>query len=269
MTRLFSHEPMSWRSVPPGVRALLVANAAVFVLSAIIGPIFNLYLGLVPRLVLEQRWFWQIATYMFVHGGFFHLFFNMFMLWMFGMPVESQWGTKEFLKFYFICGLAVAAVKTVFWPHSMTPLIGASGAIFGLLVAFAMLYPEAVVYLYFFIPIKAAHMAVLCGLMELLLLIGQGDRGVDHFAHLTGIAAGYVYIRWWWAIRIRLKSRAYDLLSRAAVRRVKRADRGAPPPPAGMEDVDRILDKILAQGLNSLTEEEREIMRRYSDRMKH
>jgi hypothetical protein len=172
----------------------------------------------------------------------------------------------------------VALVKVAVWPHSAVPLIGASGAIFGLLVAFAMLYPDSVVYLYFFIPVKAAHMAVLCGAMEFFMMLGQGSGGVDHFAHLTGLAVGYAYIRWWFTFKIHLKSALTGLAvpqsqtSRKAPARPSRP-RGAPQPkPAAstsMEDVDRILDKILAKGLDSLTEEEREVMRRYSDRMQH
>jgi len=275
MTRLFSHEPISFKRMSPGVKNLILANIAVFLVSAVVGPSFYDHFGLVPRRVLEDRWVWQPVTYMFVHGGFFHLFFNVFMLWMFGMAIEAQWGTSEFLKFYFICGLGVALVKLGLWPHSAVPLIGASGALFGLLVAFAMLYPEAVVYLYFFIPVKAAHMAILCGLMEFFMMLGQGSGGVDHFAHLTGLGVGYLYIRWWSTLKIRLKS----FLPRAAPppgarrRQAPAASRPAPAPTpkpaAGMEEVDRILDKILASGMSSLTEEERDVMRRYSDRMQH
>ena len=278
MTRFFSHEPMSLQRMSPGVKFLVLSNVAVFVISAIVGPAFSQLFGLVPHQVLQERWVWQPVTYMFVHGGFLHLLFNMFMLWMFGMAVEAQWGTGEFLKYYFVCGLSVALVKVAVWPHSTIPLIGASGAIFGLLVAFAMLYPESVVYLYFFIPVKAAHMAVLCGAMEFFMMLGQGNGGVDHFAHLTGLGVGYVYIRWWWVLKLRMKAALSGMAAqpvqtpgRASGRRAR--PRSAPQPKpeasASMEDVDRILDKILASGLDSLSSEEREVMRRYSDRMKH
>jgi len=257
----------------PGVRNLVIANCVVFLLSVIVGPAFYRHFGLVPQLVLGERWIWQPLTYMFVHGGFLHFFFNIFMLWMFGMAVEAQWGTKEFLKFYFICGLGVAAVTVLLGPASTTPLIGASGAIYGLLVAFAMLYPDAVIYLYFFIPLRAAHWAVLCGLIEFFAMATEGNSGVARFAHLAGMAIGYVYLRWWWEFRLRMKSllRAAGPAQTAARAHRPAQGRGAPtsPKPASMEEVDRILDKILASGLDSLTEEEREVMKRYSDRMKH
>jgi membrane associated rhomboid family serine protease len=195
MARFFSSEPLNLRRMSPGVKNLVLINVAVFVVSTIVGQDFIRLFGLVPRQVLQERWVWQPVTYMFVHGGFMHLLFNVFMLWMFGMAIEAQWGTREFLKYYFVCGLAVALVKIAVWPNSGIPLIGASGAIFGLLVAFAMLYPDSVVYLYFFIPVKAAHMAILCGLIEFFSMLGQGGGHVDHFAHLTGLGVGYVYIR--------------------------------------------------------------------------
>jgi len=278
MTRFFSHEPLNLRRMSPGVKNLILANVAVFVVSLVAGPDFNQHFGLVPHRVLADRWVWQPVTYMFVHGGLFHLFFNVFMLWMCGMPIEDQWGTKEFLKFYFACGLSVALVKIAVWPHSTIPLIGASGAIYGLLVAFAVLYPDAVFYFYFFIPVKAAHMAILCGVIEFFAMLGQGRGGVDHFAHLTGLGVGYVYIRWWWAFKLRVKSALSDLAAGAAQTpkrvsgrpaRSRGAPQTKPDAAASMEDVDRILDKILAKGLDSLTEAEREIMRRYSDRMRH
>ena len=278
MTRFFSHEPMSLRRMSPGVKNLVLANVAVFVVSSIVGPAFIQIFGLVPQQVLQERWVWQPVTYMFVHGGFLHLLFNMFMLWMFGMAIEAQWGTGEFLKYYFVCGLSVALVKVALWPHSTVPLIGASGAIFGLLVAFALLYPDSVVYLYFFIPVRAAHMAILCGAMEFFMMLGQGNGGIDHFAHLTGLGVGYVYIRWWFTFKLWMKAALPGLAAPPAQTHKKVSGRPSRPrhesqfrpvTSASMEDVDRILDKILAQGLGSLTEDEREVMRRYSDRMKH
>lgn len=271
--RFFSSEPLSFGRMSPGVKNLVLANVAVFLVSAVVGHEFIKLFGLVPRQVLQERWVWQPVTYMFVHGGFMHLLFNVFMLWMFGMPIEAQWGTREFLKYYFVCGLSVALVKVLFWPDSPIPLVGASGALFGLLVAFALLYPDSVVYLYFFLPVKAAHMAILCGLIEFFSMLGQGGGRVDHFAHLTGLGVGYVYVRWWWTFKLRLKAALSDVISGPAAKPRRPSRPKAEPAPrpaaASMEDVDRILDKILAKGLDSLTEEEREIMKRYSDRMKH
>jgi len=239
---------------------------------------FDLF-GLVPLHVVRDRWVWQPVTYLFIHGGLMHLLFNLFALWMFGMPVESQWGEREFLKFFLICGLGAAAASVALAPHSMVPVIGASGPVYGLLVAFAMLYPDAVVYLYFLIPVKAAHMAILFGLIEFFAGTTGATPGVARFAHLGGMVTGYVYIRWWWIFKVKalglwrqwfgesLKIESPRKPRRRAATAAAAAE--SADPQAAMEEVDRILDKILVSGLDSLTEEERAVMRRYSDKTKH
>ncbi len=278
--RAFSHEPINFSRMPPAIRALIVVNTVVFLLSMIVGErsFFDLF-GLVPLHVVRDRWVWQPVTYLFIHGGLMHLLFNLFALWMFGMPVESQWGEREFLKFFLICGLGAAAASVALAPHSMVPVIGASGPVYGLLVAFAMLYPDAVVYLYFLIPVKAAHMAILFGLIEFFAGTTGATPGVARFAHLGGMVTGYVYIRWWWIFKVKalglwrqwfgesLKIESPRKPRRRAATAAAAAE--SADPQAAMEEVDRILDKILVSGLDSLTEEERAVMRRYSDKTKH
>ena len=160
-------------------------------------------------------------------------------------------------------------------PHSTIPVIGASGSVFGLLVAFAMLYPDAVVYLYFLIQIKAAHMAILFGVIELYSGYKSSAPGIANFAHLGGMLTGYFYIRWWWMAKIQLKAlwrraSSAEPEDEPAPRPIPR--RVAKPKPAAasadMDEVDRILDKILSDGLESLTDDERGIMHRYSERNK-
>ena len=277
--RTFSHDPINFRYMPPAIRALIIGNALIFALSYVVGGHFLDMFGLVPAHVLQDRWVWQPLTYLFIHGGLMHLLFNLFALWMFGMPVEAQWGQIEFLKFYFICGLGAAAATIAMAPHSNVPVIGASGSIYGLLVAFAMLYPDAVVYLYFLIPVKAAHMAILFGLIEFFAGASGSNPGVARFAHLGGMVTGYLYIRWWWVVKLRAKALFSGMTSGVEIARSpRRAPRraAAPPKPAAaaerdgdegqMAEVDRILDKILVSGLDSLTDEERAIMRKYSDK---
>ncbi len=274
MSRVFRHDPIDFNSMPPAIRALMIANVVGFVVGLMVPEMHSLF-GMVPQQVLFQRWIWQPFTYLFLHGNIWHLVFNLFALWMFGMPVESQWGEREFLKYYFLCGLGAALAHLALAPHSPIPVIGASGSVYGLLVAFAMLYPDAVVYLYFLIPIKAAHMAILFGLIEFFAGATGSTPGVARFAHLGGMLTGYLYIRWWWAAKIQLK---------AFWRRVTSAEPEDAPAPlplprraakpkaaaanADMTEVDRILDKILSDGLESLTDDERGIMHRYSERNK-
>ena len=272
---VFSHEPMNYRRLPPALKSLIIANVVVFIVATLVGNSFFDLFGLVPHRVLADRWVWQPLSYLFVHGSIMHLLLNLFALWMFGVPVEAQWGPRDFLKYYFICGLGAAAGSIILSPHSMSPVIGASGAIYGLLVAFAMLYPDAVVYLYFLIPVKAAHVAILFGLVEFFAGATNATPGIARFAHLGGMITGYLYLRWWWVLKIKVKSLWRDSFSQGAIRpgirrAVKSPSRGENVSQdnlaSSMTEIDKILDKILVSGIDSLTEEEKAIMRRYSNK---
>ncbi|OGR86965.1 MAG: hypothetical protein A3J74_00835 [Elusimicrobia bacterium RIFCSPHIGHO2_02_FULL_57_9] len=269
MTR-FSYEPINFRRLAPAIRTLIIANIVFFLLGNLVGNQFYQLFGLVPKHVIEDRWVWQPLTYLFLHGGLMHLLFNLFALWMFGMPVEAQWGEKEFIKYYFICGLGAAAASIALDATSPVPVIGASGPVYGMLVAFAMLYPDAVVYLYFLIPVKASHMAILFGIIEFFAGASGSTPGIARFAHLGGMITGYFYIRWWGVVKIKAKAvwRAMgeDGSSASSSRPARRADFRRQEPESPMAEIDRILDKILVSGLDSLTEEERAIMKRYSDK---
>src|SRR5882672_1190128 len=141
------------------LKALIGANVAAFVITSFMPSLLE-YLGLVPTLVLHQFWAWQLVTYMFLHGGVFHILFNMLALWMFGAELERIWGTRYFLKFYFVTGVGAAALTVIFSllpfafaqqvQHSV--IIGASGAIFGLLLAYAFYFPDRQIYMYFLFP---------------------------------------------------------------------------------------------------------------------
>jgi membrane associated rhomboid family serine protease len=140
---------------------------------------------------------WQIFTYMFLHGGIWHLLFNMLTLWFFGTVLERDWGTRRFLKYYFYCGIAAGiCVLIANWlTRNDTPTIGASGAIFGVLVAFGVLYPNQTVLMNFLFPIKAKYMVMIYAAIELLLTIRPGQSGISTIAHLGGMAFGYVYLK--------------------------------------------------------------------------
>ena len=156
---------------------------------------------------------WQLFTYMFMHGGFSHLFFNMFSLWMFGRTLEMQMGWKRFLIYYIVCGVGAALfqmaiaqidlahldVGSFMWVRYMqTPTVGASGAIFGLLLAFGMLYPDAIISLIFPpISMKAKWFVIVYGVLELLLGVSGTMSGVAHFAHLGGMFWGWLLLSLW------------------------------------------------------------------------
>jgi membrane associated rhomboid family serine protease len=180
----------------PAVKNLLLANVTVFLvqmLAPALVPIY--YFGLVPTLVTHHFFIWQLVTYMFLHGGFGHIFFNMFALWMFGVELERTWGTKEFLKFYFLTGIAAGISTTIFNWNSPIPTIGASGAIYGILAAYALFFPDRYVYLYFLFPIKMKYLALILGAFEFLSAYSQSNTGIAHIAHLGGMVVGFFYLR--------------------------------------------------------------------------
>lgn len=280
MSRMFSHSPMNFNIMSPAIKVLIAANIAGFALAQFV-PDFNNIFGLVPAKVVNDRHVWQLVTYLFLHGDFFHLFLNLFSLWMFALPVESQWGSKEFVKYYFLCGIGAGIISVAIDPTSTGRIIGASGAIFGLLVAFAMLYPDAVVYLYALFPVKARHMAIAFGVLEFFAGISHRTPGVARFAHLGGMVIGYLYIRWWWIFKIKLKGLWYEIAPRGMssggrprggplMLKKEKPQRSAASATAvadeHMMEVDRILDKISEQGQSSLSQEELDILKRHAER---
>jgi membrane associated rhomboid family serine protease len=226
--------------MPPAVKNLLIINVLFFVGTVVfkrldinLNEIFGLH-------YFSSQLFkpWQILTYMFMHGDFTHLFFNMFALWMFGSTIENSWGTKRFLNYYMICGigagliqLLVSAVRIFFLTRSLPQeaidmvytnglqllqnnqnyvgdigklnlainvgTVGASGSIFGLLLAFGMMFPDARIYVYFLIPLKARWFVIIYGALELIYGVTGTADGVAHFAHLGGMLFGFFLIMYW------------------------------------------------------------------------
>ena len=187
---------------PTGVKLLLIVNTAVFVISYVGGPTVQSMLGplaLVPDLVVFRfPWYiWQLFTYMFLHGSIGHLLFNMLALWMFGLPLEQTWGSQRFLKYYFICGIGAGICDTIvnvlLGHHTST--IGASGGIYGLLLAFGVLFPDTTVLMSFLFPIKAKYLVMIYAAIALLSALGSGNSGVSNVAHLGGMLFGLLYLK--------------------------------------------------------------------------
>lgn len=139
---------------------------------------------------------WQLITYMFLHGGFFHLLLNMLALWMFGAELENTWGQKRFLTYYMLCGVGAGVCNLLIAPLFTTvgPTVGASGAIYGILVAFGYLFPERKIYIYGLIPVKAKFLVILYMLIELFSVAGGSNSGIAHMAHLGGGVIGLIYL---------------------------------------------------------------------------
>jgi membrane associated rhomboid family serine protease len=186
----------------PAIKWLIGANAVVFVLTAFL-PGLTFLFGLSPAAVLERYWVWQPVTYMFVHGGLFHLLFNMLALWMFGVELERFWGTVAFIKYYAVTGLGAAGtmIAVALLPFRFSQdvyeavTVGASGAIYGLLLAYARRYPDRPIYMYLLFPIPAKYFVMIIGAISFLSAVGSSGGGVAHGAHLGGLLCGYVYLK--------------------------------------------------------------------------
>jgi membrane associated rhomboid family serine protease len=190
---------------PPGVKHLLIINVLFFFAQStpLVGDILNGLFVLYPpffgfgSIPLEPFKFYpfQLISYMFLHGNLSHIFFNLFALWIFGQQIESLWGTKKFVTYYFLCGIGAALFHLFLAP---SPVIGASGGVFGILLAFGMLFPNREIFLLFPpIPIKAKYLVIGYGALELFNGVTSLNSGVAHFAHLGGMVAGFILIRYW------------------------------------------------------------------------
>lgn len=274
-------------ALTPWVKRLLVINFAVWALMAI---------GLIPwsaardllafsaDRVLARPW--TFVTYMFVHAGFGHLFFNMLALFFFGPPLERTWGSRDFIRYYLVCGVggSVAALLLVNLV-GVAPMVGASAAIFGILLAFALTWPDAPIYLWFLLPIKAKYFVGFLALMTLYSTISSGRAagGTAHWAHLGGLVAGGLWLKFGDRLeksadralvkakraRRGLKSVGTDGKQDEKAGKAKRSARRRPNPPASsdaLDEVNRILDKIGEQGMDALTPAELEFLNEMSQR---
>src|SRR5579864_5374348 len=189
---------------PTGIKWLLVSNTAIFILTSLMPnaayQTVKTLFAITPEAVLRNFFIWQPVTYLFLHGGIWHLIFNMLSLWMFGMQLENDWGTRQFLKYYFICGIGagicIVAVNALVGDR-YTPTLGASGAIMGVLLAFGVMYPNQRVLMNFLFPIKAKYLVMIYAAVELWSTFGP-NTGISSIAHLGGMVVGYVYLKASW-----------------------------------------------------------------------
>jgi membrane associated rhomboid family serine protease len=183
------------------LKALIAANVVMFLITSFAHGVVP-YLGLVPTFVLHQFWLWQVATYMFLHGGIFHIVFNMLALWMFGAELERIWGTRYFLKFYFVTGIGAGILTVLFstLPFGFAQqvqqsiVIGASGAIYGLLLAYALYFPDRPIYMYFVFPIPAKIFVAIMGAIAFFSSLSESG-GVANATHLGGLLVAYLFLK--------------------------------------------------------------------------
>lgn len=251
-------------SLTPWVKRLMVANGVIFLVTLLVGGGFvGEWFAFHPGRILTRPW--GALTYMFVHGGFWHLFINMLMLFFFGPPLESRWGSREFVKFYLICGLGGAALSFLFMPNSV---IGASAAVYGVMMAFGMTWPESPIYVWGIFPVKAKWLVTFLFVLSFFSAVGAtggAGGGVAHFAHLGGLLTGFIYLKADWQPSARLeklkkatKVRRFAIVPREEAQDDERGDGGSwkSEDEEVLDEVDRILDKISEEGMGALTRDE-------------
>ncbi|MBV9879599.1 MAG: rhomboid family intramembrane serine protease [Gemmatirosa sp.] len=236
----------------PVVRTLLIATIAAFFVQMTLPALADPFV-FVPADVLTHPW--TIVTYMFLHGGLTHVGFNMLALYFFGPRAEARLGSQRFTVLYFLSGITGALVSYFLSPNAS--VIGASAGVYGVMMAFAYFWPDELIYIWGVLPVPARILVVVTTAISLWSGF-TGGGGVAHFAHLGGYAGAYLYLKWLDRSRTRFKRAAttppaeaarrvagYQAIDRAKIHEVNR------------EEVDRILDKISASGVDSLTPQER------------
>jgi membrane associated rhomboid family serine protease len=200
-TRSYARPYIGVPGLPRGIKWLVIVNVAVFLLQwfsqgTALASVFG-YLALTPVQVVTRFYIWQLATYMFLHGGIWHILWNMLALWMFGSDVEQTWGTDRFLKFYFFCGIGAGicvVVLNYLFGNPRVATLGSSGAIYGILLVCAMLWPDRVILFSFLIPIKMKYFVMIIGAIAFLNSFNV-NSGVSDVAHLGGMAFGYLFLK--------------------------------------------------------------------------
>ena len=256
------HISMKGPQLPPVVKWLLIINAVVFLVEFIffnqntVTP-FQQWFAVFPANGFMAIQLWRIVTYQFLHGDFLHIAFNMLMLYFLGPLLERMWGSKQFIKYYLICGAVGGIIYTLFVVTNVMgakPMVGASGAIYGLLIAIAIMFPEMRVMLYGLIPMKMKWLVTLAVIMS-LLGFATGDNAGGEAAHLSGMAAGAVMVLYRpWFEGVQLKRKKGSWAKKMEMERDFEAE------------VDRILDKVHREGMNSLTSKEKHVLKQATKR---
>ena len=246
----FSYKPALFTDA---IKILVSVNFGIFLLQTVArteGLFFPLF-GLVPKLVWSEFMIWQPFTYLFFHGGIWHVLINMFVLWMFGSELERIWGKGHFLKFYFVTGVGAGLVTMIFGLNSMTPIVGASGAVYGVLLAYGLTYPNRTVYLYGIIPIKSLWFVIGIGVIAFMSSFDNVSQ-ISHLTHLSGMMIGYLMLK----RPVRFNDLWFTIRKRTLEYKNKHEEKKVSQHQAIEREIDRILDKINREGFDSLTEEE-------------
>jgi membrane associated rhomboid family serine protease len=197
--RTYARPYLNVPGLPPAIKWLIIINVAVFLLGSLtpLGPVLERYFALTPSDVVTQFFIWQLASYLFLHQGVLHILFNMLALWMFGSELETTWGTRRFLQFYFFAGIGAGICVVLLNYAFRSPEIhtlGASGAIYGILLAWAVLWPDRIILFFFLFPMKVKYFVMIFGAIAFYNPFNPNSP-VSEFAHLGGMAFGYVFLK--------------------------------------------------------------------------
>ena len=248
----FSYKPTLFTNA---IKVLVSVNFGIFVLQTLSnaeGLFFPLF-GLVPRMVWSELMIWQPFTYLFFHGGIWHVLINMFVLWMFGSELERLWGKSHFLKFYFTTGIGSGLLTMLFSLQSITPIVGASGAVYGVLLAYGLTYPNRQIYLYGIIPIKSIWFVIGIGMIAFMSSFNNISQ-VSHITHLSGMLIGYLMLK----RPVEWRSLWFSIRKRTLEYRVVQEEKKATHRQKIEQDIDIILDKINREGFDSLSQKEQD-----------
>lgn len=296
---------------PPVIKWLLVVNVAIFVMDFVLLPAMRAgvmlrgadfmpisqFFGALWPVGSDPFWPWQYFSYMFFHGGFTHIFFNMLALWMFGMELEQMWGSKRFLFYYLLCGLGAGVIHSIvtMLMGGGGPTIGASGAIMGVIIAFGFSFPDRMIFLFFFLPLPAKYAVLVIAGLDLYAGVSGSPDGVAHFAHLGGALIGYILLKMGQgniplpnlgsstpvgradgpkvftfdrSPRRTQDPRVIDVRFRDVQNKAQRQPAPTMNFGADQARIDEILDKISVSGYQNLTEEEKTILQEASKKMR-
>ena len=254
-----------------GVITLIAINIIIFILLELIlkfdmGIYISLFnqLSLIPQDILitgtivEQFQPWQCISYLFLHGGLLHLFFNMLGLWFLGRDLEQLWGKHNFLKYYFVVGIGSGIITVLYnnfyvSPENIRPIVGASGAIYGLLLSYGILFPNRILYIYGIFPVKVKNAVLFLGGIAFFYSITLHSDGISHITHLAGIIIGFIYLQYWVSekkskkiIKINSDQLKNDDVFETRMNRQKQ--------------MDKILDRVTEVGWDGLSDEDKEFL---------
>ena len=252
------------------IKILVSINFAIYLLQSISGKeeVFFKLFGLVPSTFISDLMLWQPFTYMFLHAPYYssvgisHILLNMLGLWVFGRELEQAWGKTHFLKYYFITGVGSGLITYLFQMGSDNPVIGASGAVYGILLAYGISYPNRMLYIWGIIPVKSMWLVIIMGSIAFFGVLGSGD-GISHVTHISGMVIGYFLLKKNWSLRDVL----FAIRKKTIEFQVQRHEEKDIKVNMLQKDIDMILEKIQKIGFSGLSDEEKSKLYEASKKM--